>query len=337
MWPHPIYIKVLGSLYNLHNRYKRNKSKFKPNRVNLLIISRLIYNRHSNFKRIEKSMSNGRKIFRFLKFIEDLKKFWSYLYDSSFDMFTILKAFTCLSACFYHFLDNLVWVSNVGMIDRIITGDINWKSSKNLFSIIRTLIKLVTYFINFKGYYYNSWINNDQIVDDNYEKIVNETIKNRSKLRMLSLDILQSLLKLCTSLYSLKFQPISNLFHPIIVSFCGIGYCIISLLKIYLKTQDKQKKMLRSFYKSSNDVLTKSKDNILLGDVTSCINLTYNTGIKSKQSHFELSCLEHVPNHKLMNDDSYFENYYIDFNKDYPMVSELVLKANGGDFKKMNE
>ena len=95
----------------------------------------MIYDRHTNLKRIEKSMSNGRKIFRFLKFVEDLKKFYSYLYDSSFDPITILKAFTTLSACFYHFLDNLVWASNVGMINRIISGELKWKTSKNFFSL----------------------------------------------------------------------------------------------------------------------------------------------------------------------------------------------------------
>ena len=83
-----------------------------------------------SIKRIEKSMSNGRKIFSFLKFIEDLKKFINIIYDSSFDFQTVLKAFISLSGCFYHFLDNLVWASKMGMINKVFTGEINWKTSK---------------------------------------------------------------------------------------------------------------------------------------------------------------------------------------------------------------
>ncbi len=217
----------------------------------------MIYNRHMNLKRIEKSMSNGRKIFRFLKFVEDIKKFINLVYESSFDSKTVLKAFIALSGGFYHFLDNLVWASNVGMINRVFTGDINWKTSKNFFSIITTLIKLFTSFIEFKNCYYSSWIKSDnEIVNENYDKIINETIKNRSKLRMLTLDILQYLLKLTTLFYSSKIQPFYGFLHPIIVSFCGILFCCISIFKIYIKMNEMQQNLL-SNYKKSQDSLAK--------------------------------------------------------------------------------
>ena len=139
----------------------------------------MVYNRHLNIKKIEKSMANGRKIFRFLKFVEDLKKFISIISESSFDIKTVLKAFTCLSGCFYHFLDNLVWASNVGIINRVFTGEINWKTSKNFFSQIRTLIKLLTAMMEFKNCYFASSVNNEnEIKNENFEKIINETIKN---------------------------------------------------------------------------------------------------------------------------------------------------------------
>jgi hypothetical protein len=282
-------------------------------------------------------MSNGRKIFRFLKFVEDFRKFTTYIYESSFNLDTILKTFISLSASFYHFLDNLVWASNVGMIGTNITADINWKSSKNFFSIIKTLFKIINNLITFKDIYYNSWINEDnEIVEENYEKIVNETIKNWSKLRMVSLNILQGLLKLCTSLYSLKFQPISNYLHPIIVSFCGIAYCAISIFKIYIKIQEKQRKILKTYKKSSMENINKIRER---NSSQFAFNMNKENNDNESNNHlrrrsvFELSVLERMPNSKLICDESYFENYYIDFNKDYPMVPELVLKANGGILK----
>jgi hypothetical protein len=280
-------------------------------------------------------MSNGRKIFRFLKFVEDFKKFYSLLYESSFNSFTILKVFTTLSACFYHFLDNLVWASNVGMINRIITGEIGWKTSKNFFSLIRQLIKLITNLIDFKTYYYSSWINNNnEIKNEDYEKILNETIKNRSKLRMKTLDIIHSLLKLCTLFYSMKLEPVYSFLHPIIVSFCGILYCLISLFKIYFKTEDDQRKMLKD-YKKSNENLFKSTSN-LNGLYSGYNNNSTSSNLQrlgGRRKSFECSLLEHTPNQKILFDERYFYNYYIDFNKDFPTASELVLRANGGDYK----
>lgn len=294
------------------------------------ILHRMIYDRHTNLKRIEKSMSNGRKIFRFLKFVEDLKKFYSYLLDSSFDAITILKVFTTLSACFYHFLDNLVWASNVGMINRIISGDLGWKTSKNFFSLTKTLIKLVTSLINFKHCYYNSWMNEEnEIKNENYEKILNKTFKNRSKLRKISIDIIHALLKLVTLFYSLKFGPVYSILHPIIVSLCGILYCVISLFKIYYKTSTENKKLLKNIKGSLENTNANTNNNLIQYKSTNnLIGLSQNY---HHRSSFELSLMDRAPNCRLFH-ENYFENYYIDFNKDFPIVPEMVLKANGGDY-----
>lgn len=297
----------------------------------------MIYDRHTNFKRIEKSMSNGRKIFRFMKFIEDLKKFTSYLYDSSFNFYTVLKAFTTLFACFQHFLDNLVWASNVGMINPIITGELGWKTFKYFFNILKTSIKLVTNLINFKFYYYNSWINNEnEIKNENYEKLLNETFKNRSKLREITVDIVQSILKIITLIFSLKLEPIYSYLHPIIVSLCGIVYSVLSLIKIFIETDEDQKKIVKTFKGSFEN---NSTNNISGLNNLNCISKPANLNPLSRcrrSSLFELSLVERAPNHKLF-DENYFDNYYIDFNKDFPLVPEMVLKANGGEFLKFTD
>jgi hypothetical protein len=268
-------------------------------------------------------MSNGRKIFGFLKFVEDFKKFYSYLFNSSFDIITILKAFTTLSSCFYHFLDNLVWASNVGMIDRIITGNLNWKTSKNFFSLLKTLIKIVTNFLNFKECMKNTWGDIDH--DKKDERFLNETLKNRSKLRMITLNIIQSLIKIVTLFYSLKYDPFYSFLHPIIVSLCGVVYCVISIFKLYYKNKEIQHKMLKNIRKSSENLFNTNAASI------SQNNLVLNHFARLKS--FECSLLERQPNQRLLYDENYFDSYYIDFNKDFPILKEKVLKANGGDFK----
>ena len=66
-------------------------------------------------KRIEKSMISGRKIFRFLKFIQDLNKLFLYG-QKSFSVSRILKICMLISAMFYHILDSILWCHNIGLI-----------------------------------------------------------------------------------------------------------------------------------------------------------------------------------------------------------------------------
>lgn len=269
-------------------------------------------------------MSNGRKIFGFLKFIEDLKKFYSYLFDSSFDFINILKAFTILSSCFYHFLDNLVWASNVGMISRIITGNLNWKTSKNFFSLLKNFIKIITNFIDLKECLQATFETSEKdLIDLDDEKILNEMLKNRSTIRTISLDIIQLLIKLTTLSHSLKVFPFYSDLHPIFISLLGIVYSLISIFKLYYKNKEVQKKMLRCL-KKSNEYLSCNQVNSMSQN-----NLAQNhfTRIKS----FECSLLDKQPNHRLICDENYFDNYYVDFNTDYPTTTENVLRPNRGE------
>jgi hypothetical protein len=266
-------------------------------------------------------MSNGRKIFGFLKFIEDLKKFSTYLYESSFNKLGILKAFNCLASCFYHFLDSLVWASNVGIINPIFTGEIKWKTSKNFFSLIKTLIKFTTNMMDFKTCYYQSKLNENETQDD-YD-CLNKTIKSRSKLRMKMLGLVRSVLKIITQLYSLKFRPISSNLHPINVALCGILHCILSLLKNYLKTYDNHLKVLQN---TTNKPNMKSEV-ILRRGITPMKSRTF---IRRNSDSFELSLLERHPNKRILNDIQYFDNYYIDFNKDIALEPDKIIKASIG-------
>ena len=58
--------------------------------------------KHDAFKNVENSMSNGRKIFRFLKFIENSKEIYYYIIYNSPSLNNLMKAFMSLSSFFYH-------------------------------------------------------------------------------------------------------------------------------------------------------------------------------------------------------------------------------------------
>jgi hypothetical protein len=218
-------------------------------------------------------------------------------------------------------LDNLVWASNVGMINPIISGDLNWKTSKNFFSIIRTLIKLATSIIDFKIFYVNSKLKNENTED---KEVLDETFKNRSKLRIITVDILHLLLKIIVSLNSLKLEPFYSFLHPITVSLCGIIACIISLFKIYYKTSETEKKLLKNFKDSQGIPYFSSQDLKGLAQHSSLSNCCL-------KSTFELCLLERAPNSRLF-EECYFKNYYIDFNKDFPTDPNKVLNANTNHF-----
>jgi hypothetical protein len=56
--------------------------------------------------------------------------------------------------------------------------------------------------------------------------------------------------------------------------------------------------------------------------------------LRRNSNSFELSLLERQPNKRILNDPEYFDDYYLDFNKDYPLSSDKIIKAKGAiDFQ----
>ena len=87
-------------------------------------------------------MSSGRKIFRFLKFIEDIKQLYTFLFQTP-TAIRILKVLMCLSSLFYHVMDNVVWAVNVSIIDEYIIGEIRWNMTMKFFALIRKILLLI--------------------------------------------------------------------------------------------------------------------------------------------------------------------------------------------------
>ena len=70
-------------------------------------------------KKVVKNVSSGRKVFKFLKFIDEIKNIADLLAgkaDKHGVVVKILGLFARLCGFFYYLLDNVVWFSNMGMI-----------------------------------------------------------------------------------------------------------------------------------------------------------------------------------------------------------------------------
>lgn len=70
-------------------------------------------------KRIKKNLKNGRKIFKFLKSIDEIKAIYKLLKNNSdFGFLTLLKVLQKVFGALYYVLDNVVWLSGLGMFKR---------------------------------------------------------------------------------------------------------------------------------------------------------------------------------------------------------------------------
>ena len=71
-------------------------------------------------KKVVKNISSGRKVFKFLKFIDEVKNISELVHDGKADKHGMwvkcLAIFARLCGFFYYLLDNVVWFSNMGMI-----------------------------------------------------------------------------------------------------------------------------------------------------------------------------------------------------------------------------
>lgn len=69
-------------------------------------------------KKAVKNISSGRKVFKFLKFIDEIKCIVEIFTKKSKHgmLVRVLDLWARVSGFFYYLLDNVVWFSNMGMI-----------------------------------------------------------------------------------------------------------------------------------------------------------------------------------------------------------------------------
>jgi Peroxisomal biogenesis factor 11 (PEX11) len=70
-------------------------------------------------RKVVKNISSARKVFKFLRFVDEIKNIADLLLDKENKngiLVNILALFARICGFFYYILDNIVWFSNMGMV-----------------------------------------------------------------------------------------------------------------------------------------------------------------------------------------------------------------------------
>ena len=97
-----------------------------------------------NSKILQDSMRNGRKVFRLLRWIEEIGSIEKNLKKAT-GLISTLKFMRHLIGIFYYVSDNLVWIAEAGVTNRFVS-EISWKweSIRNLLSFRYFLLMIIT-------------------------------------------------------------------------------------------------------------------------------------------------------------------------------------------------
>ena len=193
-----------------------------------------------------------------------------------------------------------------------------WKSSKNFFSLTRNVIKLILDIEKLRNYYLINAHTEDEIksvfekevVDfktETHNTMINQSLQLRSKIRFKKLDILHSISKIFVGIYNLKIEPYYSYTHPFFISFCGLMKALVSFVKEYIKASDYSKML--GFSKSRGLAFSHNSSTLLM----------ISDKKKTTKTIYKISdvLLDEIPNQIIFEDELYFNNYYIDFNKSY--------------------
>jgi len=191
--------------------------------------------------KIEQSMSNGRKIFRFLKFLGEVKHVKKALNSNKPTWLKVMMSLSRTCSFFYYILDNILWAINIGILSEFFekTFAKRWKKSKDSFSLFRNVFEFIlNYFklrnskIKEKLYAQKLLAMKNTLVkleDESYDALRN-LLRKRRKRRFQMLEVFHSTLRLLMLVKSLRLPGESHL-DPVFISFLGLVSTSISLFK----------------------------------------------------------------------------------------------------------
>lgn len=98
------------------------------------------------------SMKSARKIFKFLKFIDELHSMYKLLDSNKPIYMRLLKLFAHIATFFHNIVDNLLWGINIGVLSSVYDQKTKkkWKAMKHTFSLFRIIFKLLLYNFSFQ-------------------------------------------------------------------------------------------------------------------------------------------------------------------------------------------
>lgn len=276
--------------------------------------------------RIMQEMSKGRKIFRFLKFIEELNKVFELQRSDKPPILKLMKILDKISSFFYYILDNFMWGVNTGIFPITVTSSRYqqldyvkdmasfWRNCFNLMISVynHKLSTVAEQEVNFKL---------KMMPDQPYKKksesyqLFVALIKLRKSRRLAGLELLHSILRLLMLWYKLKFPKWQNL-NVIFVVFIGNISAWISLFKQGIKGGDSEKK-------SQKLMKYKRKAKLKRGKGSSSSNVSHQDKNKKKLLRSFSTVF------KYSDEDS--KDNFSDEN-DPTMIRSLALGGGNGDF-----
>lgn len=98
-------------------------------------------------KKFESSISNGRKIFRLLLFLNEMAELNDLIKFKKYETpMRILKIISTCCSFIYYLTDNLVYLANLDFVSPFVPGlksRLKWKQIKNWFSLTKTILEII--------------------------------------------------------------------------------------------------------------------------------------------------------------------------------------------------
>ena len=231
--------KLLAILQYSWGWYVKCLKKTNPTEVNLKKKSYL------RCKRISSNLSSGRKVFRLLKFSDELSSIIKYTRGSKKTTLfqDILFYSSGICSFFYYLLDNIIWLSSkkYKFLSRM----------KDLFSLARCIIEIWKWFYEIAKDLKNEekilkklGLYDGFFVSDTEESygLIRDLIKLRRQMSFYVLDLVTNMLRVFMLFKSLKFYG-SFYLDPIFVELWGVFSSFFALLKsIKKKSFEKNEK-----------------------------------------------------------------------------------------------
>lgn len=196
-------------------------------------------------EKIKESMSKGRKIFKFLKFLQEVKGMQKNLKKKKTFAYKILLMMINIMNFFYYILDNILWAIDVGILSHVVNKKTQgiYKGYKNQFSLMKFILKIVKNVTNLvlRQRKENEILSGMNLVDDKVMTVFDDSydlcrvcLKERRKKRFEILEIIISSMRIIPLTKSLKL-PGASWMNPVFVSFCGWSSSILKILHMVLQ------------------------------------------------------------------------------------------------------
>lgn len=222
-------------------------------------------------KLFENQISNGRKIFRLLLWINEVDAIYQTIINEK--MIISLKVLKVISDCcsfMYYFTDNIVWFSKIGFLDkhvpfskRVIGQEYKWGKIKDMFSLLKTIMELIIFCYSYKlksaeeAMLFEKLSQcNDEVIRHNAKSYVylRKLVILRREMRYIRIEIFIYVLRFIMLAKHLKLGVLHHYLDSIFVSCCGLAMAISTVFKTI--------KSKKNFYKLELDDIKPNNEDL---------------------------------------------------------------------------